>query len=88
LAAGTDLVTRLDRAIDGVRPFKQRRRGSSGGELLASLAEMMADRATAERSAIRLCATTARLAMEGAVPGPAGQAPSCRHPLDGLSATT
>ena len=29
LAARTDLVARLDRAIDAVRPFKQRRRGSS-----------------------------------------------------------
>ncbi len=42
LAAHTDLVARLDRAIDGVRPFKRRRRGRSGGELLVSLAEMMA----------------------------------------------
>jgi hypothetical protein len=41
LAARTDLVARLDRAIDAIRPFKQRRRGSSGGELLVS-AEMMA----------------------------------------------
>ena len=42
LAARTDLVARLDRAVDGVRPFKQRRRGSCGGELLVSLAEMTA----------------------------------------------
>ena len=42
LAARTNLVARLDRAIDGVRPFKQRRRGSSGGGLLVALAEMMA----------------------------------------------
>lgn len=37
LAVRTDLVARLDRAIDGVRPFKQQRRGRSGGELLISL---------------------------------------------------
>ena len=42
LATRTDLVARLDRVIDGVRPFKRRRRGRSGGELLVSLAEMMA----------------------------------------------
>ena len=41
LAARTDLVARLDQAIDAVRSFKQRRRGSSAGELLVSLAEMM-----------------------------------------------
>ena len=41
LAAHTDLVARLDRAVDAVRPFKQRRRGCSGGELLVALAEMM-----------------------------------------------
>ena len=41
LAAGTDLVARLDRAIDAVRPFKLRRRGQSGGELLVALAELM-----------------------------------------------
>ena len=42
LAARTDLVARLDQAIDAVRPFKQRRRGSSAGELLVALAEMIA----------------------------------------------
>src|ERR1700716_3847698 len=42
LAARTDLVARLDRAVDALRPCKQRRRGSSGGELLVALAEMMA----------------------------------------------
>lgn len=42
LASRTDLVAQLDRAIDQVRPFKQRRRGNSGGELLVSLAEMLA----------------------------------------------
>lgn len=42
LAARTDLVARLARAIDGVRLFKQRRRGSSAGELLVALAEMIA----------------------------------------------
>src|SRR6266566_745984 len=41
LAGRIDLVARLDRAIDAVRPFKQRRRGRSAGELLVSLAEMM-----------------------------------------------
>ena len=41
LAGRIDLVARLDRAIDALRPFKQRRRGRSGGELLVSLAEMM-----------------------------------------------
>jgi Transposase DDE domain group 1 len=41
LAARTDLVVRLDRAIDAVRPFKVRRRGRSGGELLVALAELM-----------------------------------------------
>ena len=38
------LVEGLDRAIDGVaraRPFKERRRGASAGELLVSLAESM-----------------------------------------------
>ena len=42
LAARTGLVTRLDRVIDAVRPFKQRRRGHGAGELLISLAEMIA----------------------------------------------
>jgi len=42
LAARTDLVARLDHVIDAVRPFKMRRRGSSAGELLVALAEMMA----------------------------------------------
>jgi hypothetical protein len=42
LAARTGLVARLDRVIDGVRPFERRRRGSSGGELVVALAEMMA----------------------------------------------
>ena len=42
LAARTDLVTRLDRTIEAIRPFKQRRRGNSAGELLVALAEMMA----------------------------------------------
>jgi hypothetical protein len=41
LAVRTDLAARPDRAIDAVRPFKQRRRGRSGGELLVTLAEMM-----------------------------------------------
>jgi hypothetical protein len=41
LAARTDLVARLSRAVDAVRPFKQRRRGRDAGELLVSLAEMM-----------------------------------------------
>jgi hypothetical protein len=35
----TRLVTRIDRAVEGVRSFKQRRRGRSAGELLVSLAE-------------------------------------------------
>jgi hypothetical protein len=42
LAARTDLAARLDRTVDAVRPFKQRRRGRSAGERLVSLAEMMA----------------------------------------------
>ena len=42
LAVRTDLVARLDQAIDAVRPFKVRRRGCSGGELLVALAELMA----------------------------------------------
>lgn len=33
------LVRQLDGAVDAVRPFKQRRRGVSGGELLVTLAE-------------------------------------------------
>jgi hypothetical protein len=37
----TRLIERLDAAIDGARPFKQRRRGLSGGQLLVSLAESM-----------------------------------------------
>jgi hypothetical protein len=41
LAARTGLVARLDRVIDAVRPFKVRRRGRSGGELLVALAELM-----------------------------------------------
>jgi hypothetical protein len=41
LAARTDLVARLDRVIDAVRPFKVRRRGRSGGDLLVALAELM-----------------------------------------------
>src|SRR6266568_1375544 len=41
LAARTDLVARLDHTIDAVRPFKLRRRGRSGGELLVALAELM-----------------------------------------------
>ena len=35
------LVARLDSAIDGVRRFKCRRRGLSGGQLLVSVAESM-----------------------------------------------
>src|SRR6266581_4868524 len=35
------VIGRLDAAINGVRPFKQRRRGLSGGELLMSVAEMI-----------------------------------------------
>jgi hypothetical protein len=42
LARGLDLVHRLDLAIDGVRPFKQRRRGLSGGQALVSVAETIA----------------------------------------------
>ena len=42
LAVRTDLLARLDGVIDAVRVFKQRRRGHSAGELLVSLAEMMA----------------------------------------------
>lgn len=41
LAARTGLVGRLDDVIDAVRPFKMRRRGRSGGELLVALAELM-----------------------------------------------
>ncbi len=41
LAARTDLVARLDRVINAVRPFKQRQRGTGPGELLLSLADMM-----------------------------------------------
>jgi hypothetical protein len=37
----TRLIEHLDAAIDGIRPFKLRRRGLSGGELLVSLAESM-----------------------------------------------
>lgn len=33
------LIEDLDKSIDAVRPFKQRRRGLSGGELLVSVAE-------------------------------------------------
>ena len=39
LAERTHLVERLDAAIDELHPFKQRRRGSSVGELLVSPAE-------------------------------------------------
>jgi hypothetical protein len=42
LVSRTELVSRLDRTIDAVRSFKLRRRGCSGGELLISLAEMLA----------------------------------------------
>jgi hypothetical protein len=42
LVSRTELVSRLDRAIDAVRPFKRRRRGCSAGELLVALAEMLA----------------------------------------------
>ncbi len=41
LAVRTDLVARLDRAIDAVRPFKMRQRGRTGGQLLVALAELM-----------------------------------------------
>ena len=37
----TRLVARIDGAVEGVRAFKQRRRGRSAGELLVSLAEAM-----------------------------------------------
>jgi hypothetical protein len=37
----TRLVARIDEAVEGVRPFKRRRRGRSAGELLVSLAEAM-----------------------------------------------
>src|SRR5262245_52320533 len=42
LIARTGLIERLDQAIDRIRPFKQRRRGLTAGELLVSVAEMMA----------------------------------------------
>ncbi len=44
LCRGLGLIEGLDRAIDGVRgarAFKQRRRGVSAGELIASIAESM-----------------------------------------------
>jgi hypothetical protein len=41
LARRTGLVERIDRAVDAVQPFKQRRRGHTGGEVLAALAESM-----------------------------------------------
>jgi hypothetical protein len=37
----TRLVARIDGAVEGVRTFKQRRRGRSAGELLVALAEAM-----------------------------------------------
>jgi hypothetical protein len=37
----TGLVERIDAAVNAVRPFKQRRRGVSAGELLVSLGEAM-----------------------------------------------
>ncbi len=42
LVRGTHLVERLDLAIDGVRSFKQRNRGLSGGQALVSVAETIA----------------------------------------------
>jgi hypothetical protein len=37
----TRLVARIDEAVEGVRPFKRRRRGRSAGQLMVSLAEAM-----------------------------------------------
>jgi hypothetical protein len=37
----TGLVERLDAAVNAVRPFKERRRGASAGELLVSLSEAL-----------------------------------------------
>jgi len=37
----TQLVARIDRAVEAVRPFKLRHRGRSAGELLVALAEAM-----------------------------------------------
>jgi hypothetical protein len=41
LLRNLNVVNRLSQAIDGVAPFKERRRGLGGGELLVALAEMM-----------------------------------------------
>lgn len=37
----TQLVARIDRAVEAVRPFELRHRGRSAGELLVALAEAM-----------------------------------------------
>ena len=37
----TGLIERIDAAVNAVRPFKERRRGASAGELLVALSEAM-----------------------------------------------
>jgi hypothetical protein len=41
LLRNLDVVHRLNQAVDSVAPFKERKRGVDGGELLVALAEMM-----------------------------------------------
>lgn len=41
LLRNLDVVNRLNQAVDSVAPFKERKRGLAGGELLVALAEMM-----------------------------------------------
>lgn len=71
------LIRRLDTAIDAVRPFKQRRRGRSAGELLVALAESILAGGShlAHLDVLRQDTAGAALRAVAAVPAPptAGQ---------------
>jgi hypothetical protein len=77
LVRATNLVERLDLAIDGVRPFKQRRRGLSGGQAMVALAETIAAGAShlAHLDLVRNDAAGAELRAVASTPAPttAGQ---------------
>ena len=77
LARATHLVERLDLAIDGVRPFKLRSRGLSGGQVMVSVAETIAAGAShlAHLDLVRNDTAGVELRAVGSTPAPttAGQ---------------
>lgn len=77
LVRATNLVERLDLAIDGVRPFKQRNRGLSGGQVMVAMAESIAAGAShlVHLDLLRNDVAGAELRAVGSTPAPttAGQ---------------